>query len=190
MNISVINKSTNIKSKTKSKISSSSYVKNGQKEHSNKKKSSSSSSKKYFRTKKLIKGQDNNNNIKQSQIKFNTKFSRNKTFQDAEKRKKNSVLININNEECYKTFSKNKENHIETKANNKNKNNNNKVKNYDIQIKKISKISKTNNYNENNAFDNRNNCAIKIMKKHNIEITIKNFEKKEKKYKNDINKKE
>jgi hypothetical protein len=185
LNISVINKSTNIKSKTKSFISSSSCVKIGQKEHSKKKKSSSSSSKKYFGAKKLINAQDINNNIKQNQIKFNTKFSRNKTFQDAEKRKKISVLININNEECYKTFSKNKENNIETKANNKNKikNNNNIVKNYDIQIKKISKISKTNNYNENNVFDNRNNCDIKILKKHNIEITIKNFEKKEKKCK-------
>ena len=182
LNISDINKSINIKSKTKSKINCSSSVKIGQKEHSNNKKSSSSSSKKYIGTKKLIKAKDINNNIKKSQIIFNTKYSRNNTFQDAEKRKKTSVLININDGEYYKTFSKNKENNLETKTNNKN-NNNKKVKNYDIQIKKISKISKTNKNNENSVFDSKKNCAIKILKKHNIEITIKNFEKKDKKYK-------
>ena len=183
LNISVINKSTNIKSKTKSKISCSSSVKIGQKDHSNKKTSSSSSSKKYFGTKKLINAQEINNNLKQSQINFNTKYSRNNTFQDANKIKKNSVIINIKNYECYKTFSKNKDSNIETKGNNKNNNNNKKVKNYDIQIKKISKISKTNKNNEKNIFDNKKNCDIKILKKHNIEITIKNFEKKEKKCK-------
>ena len=182
LNISDINKSINIKSKTKSKINCSSSVKIGQKEHSNNKKSSSSSSKKYIGTKKLIKAKDINNNIKKSQIIFNTKYSRNNTFQDAEKRKKTSVLININDGEYYKTFSKNKENNLETKTNNKN-NNNKKVKNYDIQIKKISKISKTNKNNENSVFDNKKNCAIKILKNHNIEITIKNFEKKDKKCK-------
>jgi hypothetical protein len=185
LNISIINKSTNIKSKTKSKISCPSYIKIGQKEHSNNKKSSSSSSKKYFGKKKLIKPQDINNNINKNQLIFNTKFSRNNTFQDAQKTKKIPVLININNEEYYKTFSKSKEkeNNTETKPNNKNNNNNKKVKNYDIQIKKISKISKTNKNNDNSVFDNRNNCDIKILKKHNIEITIKNFEKKEKKFK-------
>lgn len=182
LNISIINKSTNIKSKSKSKISCSSCIKIGQKEHSNQKKSSSSSSKKYLGKKKLIKTQDINNNLKQNLINFNTKFSRNNTFQDANKRKKNSVLININDNECSKTFSKNKENNIEIKTNNKN-NNNKKVKNYDIQIKKISKISKTNKNKENSVFDIKKNCEIKVLKKHNIEITIKNFEKKEKKCK-------
>ena len=180
LNISAINKSTNIKNKTKSKISSPNCIKIGQKDNSRKKKSSSSSFKKPLGTKKLIKVQDINNYLTQNQIIFNTKFSRNNTFQDIQKRKKISVLININDDECFKTFSKNKENNIETKTKKKN---NKKTKNYDIQIKKISKITKSNKNNENNVFDNKQNCAIKILKKHNIEITIKNFEKKEKKYK-------
>lgn len=57
------------------------------------------------------------------------------------RKEKTSVLININDGEYYKTFSKHKENNLETKTNNKN-NNNKKVKNYDIQIKKLVKLVK------------------------------------------------
>ena len=205
LNITIVNKSTNKKKKTKNKINlceNNCKAKNeSKKEKINKNKinerkiisqNSSVSSKNLIPKKEIINSLPKHHKIniaKRNQIDLTNKISRNNTYQNLQIIKEKSVIINIkNNGYCetkvglsnkkYKCKSKkiiDSKNKLNINLNKKEINNNNNIQ---IKNKNGNNITKINNYNYNYNDSKKMIYDIKILDKKNVEIKKKNFDKK------------
>ena len=205
LNISIINKSTNLMKKAKSKINLGKSLinnKNDIKEKTNRNKvnknkffsqNSSICSKKKIQKIELFNAIPKKvNELKRNNINFKNKIIRNNTYQNLDNIKEKSVIINIINDGSYdsptRISPKIKNAKIESKAigvNNKiNKSN---LSNYkktkdkkisNVHIKNTSGNRKTNLNKENVINCKKNSYNVKILIKKNIEIKIKNSENK------------
>ena len=205
LNITIVNKSTNKKKKTKNKINlceNNCKAKNeSKKEKINKNKinerkiisqNSSVSSKNLIPKKEIINSLPKHHKIniaKRNQIDLTNKISRNNTYQNLQIIKEKSVIINIkNNGYCetkvglsnkkHKCKSKkiiDSKNKLNINLNKKEINNNNNIQ---IKNKNGNNITKINNYNYNYNDSKKMIYDIKILDKKNVEIKKKNFDKK------------
>ena len=192
LNISIVNKSTNIMKKSKSKInigkSLNNNNKNDQKDKSNRNKNIKnkffSQNSSILNNKKIKKTEPKNplpgsiNDLKKSYIKLQNKITRNSTFQNLENIKEKSVIVNKKNEGSYesqkKISPKNKNHKIESKIMSVN---NNKInKKYLSNNKKIK--DKKNNSKINSNIHNKNgsiNTKTNLSKEKNKYNNNKNF---------------